>query len=134
MAAVALTVGQVHGHTTPNGFVKDSSDRQILMCFVALTAVAGTYAAADDATASALNTAIQNARRDGRTVTVRQACMAAPGKKADGTVIGLLAATVAANVMTAALTQADLTTEHANGALNDTFLEPIVLAVCYALS
>lgn len=134
MAAVVLTVGQVHGHHTPNGFVKDSANKQVFSCFIALTAVAGTYAAADDATASALNTAIQNSRRDGRTATVLQASMAAPGKKADGTVIGIGAGTVAANVYTAPLTQADLTTEHANGALTDTFLEPIVIHACYVLS
>lgn len=135
MATVALTVGQVHGHTTPNGFAKGSDNLQVMGCFVSITAVAGTYAAADDATATAVNNAIRDSRRDGRAVTLMRACMAAPGKKSDGTVIGFGSAAAPGNAssnnIVGQLTQADLATEHADGALNDTFLEPIVLFVLY---
>lgn len=131
MAAVTLTVGQVHGHTTPNGFAKASDGKQVLGCFVGITAVAGTYASADNGSAAAVGAAIAASRRDGRTVTLLQACMAAPGKKADGTVIGAKTVTVSTDALTMELTQADLSTEHADGALNNTFSDPIQLFVLY---
>lgn len=135
MATVALTVGNPHGFSTPNGFVKGSSGLQTVCCFVPITAVAGTYASAGDATASAVGAAIKSARKDGRDVTLLRAVMAAPGKKADGTVIGFgakaAAGTVSADTIVGQLTQADLETEHADGALNNTFLEPIQLFVTF---
>lgn len=137
MATVALTVGDIHSHATPHGYTTGSAaGKQVLTCLVELTAVAGTYASADDGTASAVGAAIAASRRDGRTVTLLRVAMAAPGAKADGTVIGTKnGATyldgVNSDDIVQQLTQADLATEHADGALNDTFSVPITLAVTY---
>lgn len=131
MPTVAATNFQIHGFTTPNGFQKASDGKQVVGCFVSFRTLAGTYAAADDATLSGVGAAIAASRRDGRTVTLMQAAMAAPGKKADGTVIGTLAPTVSSDAIIVPLTQADLSTEHANGALNDELSEPITLFVLF---
>ena len=136
MAAVTLSSYQIHGHTTPNGFTKASDGKQVLGCFVSIGAVAGTYASADNSSAAAVGAAIAASRRDGRTVTLLQACMASPGKKADGTVIGWRTAAanptgVSTDALLGELLQPDLSTEHADGALNDTFSEPITLFVLY---
>lgn len=131
MAAVTLTVGQIHSHETPNASTKASDGKNVLSCIVGITAVAGTYAAADNASAAAVGAAIAASRRDGRTVTLIAACMAAPGKLAAGTVIGAKTVAVSTDALTMELTQADLSTEVADGALTDTFLEPISLRVTY---
>lgn len=132
MATVAATNFQVHGFTTPNGFQKASDGKQVVGCFVSFRTLAGTYAAADDCTLTDVGAAIAASRRDGRTVTLLQACMAAPGKKADGTVIGAgPVSSVASDDIVLPLLQADLSTEHANGALNDELSEPITLFVLF---
>lgn len=136
MAAVALATLQVHNHTTPNGFAKASDGKQVLGCFVSVGSVSGTYASADNASAAAVGAAIAASRRDGRTVTLLQACMASPGKKADGTVIGFRTAAanptgISTDAVLGELLQPDLSTEHADGALTETFSEPITLFVLY---
>lgn len=131
MATVAVTNFQIHGYTTPNGFQKASDGKQVVGCFLSFRTLAGTYAAADDATLSAVGAAIAANRRDGRTVTLLDACMAAPGKKSDGTVIGTLGATISTDAIIVPLTQPDLSTEHANGALNDELQEPVTLFVLF---
>ncbi len=132
MAAVALTVGQAHGFTAPNGSEKETTgNKNILCCFVPITAVAGTYASADNANAAAVGAAIAATRRDGRTITLLSAAFAAPGKLAAGTVIGAKTVAVSTDALTMELTQGDLSTEVADGALTDTFAEPIQLFVCF---
>lgn len=131
MAAVAGTNLQVHGHTTPNGFAKASDGKQVLGCFVSIATFTGTYASADNASIAAVGAAIAASRRDGRTVTLLQACLAAPGKESTGTVIGAKTVAISTDAITCELTQADLSTEHADGLLVSDLLEPITLFVLY---
>src|SRR5258708_4921017 len=117
MAAVAGTNIQVHGHTTPNGFVKSSDGKQVLGCFVSVRTFTGTYASADNASIAAVGAAITASRRDGRTATLLRVVMAAPGKSSDGTVIGAKTEAVSTDAVTCELTQPDLSTEQADGLL-----------------
>jgi hypothetical protein len=116
MATVTATGVQVHGFTTPNGFQKASDGKQVIGCFVSMSGFAGTYAAADDATILDLVSIIRDARRCGKTPTLIAGCMAAPGREA-GAVVGVGAVAVDGVNLDFPLTQADLTTEHANAAM-----------------
>ncbi len=131
MAAVEGTNLQISGHTTPNGFAKASDGKQVLGCFVSIRTITGTYASAGNLNVAAVGVAIATSRRDGRTVTLLQACMASPGKESDGTVLGAKTVAISTDAITAELTQADLSTEHADGALTAELLEPLVLFVLY---
>jgi hypothetical protein len=132
MAAVTKLAVSVFGHSTPAGSQKKFSDnKEILTCQVACT-WQGTYASANDANVLALTTDIQNSRRDGRTVALYSAKMAAPGKEA-GVVIGATTVAVSGTGLTLVLTQADGTTRRADGAMS-AFDEPVVLDVTYTLA
>lgn len=131
MAAVTGTVQSVALHSTPFGPKKDSSGNEVLACLVVVT-FAGTYAAADDSSTASVNTAIANARRDGKTVTLIDACFCAPGSLA-GSIVGANSTAVSGGTVTAQLTGSDLSTELANGALG-TWDHGIGFYVTYKLS
>lgn len=133
MAAVTGTIVSVGAHRTPIGPVVDSVNKNILQCEIYCT-FAGTYATSDDGTIAAVNTAIQNSRRDGRTVVVLGACGASAGLEST-TPIGILAAGVShsAGTLTVQLTDGALTAEH-GAALLATFTRPIPITVTYNLS
>lgn len=133
MAAVIGTNIQAFGHTTPAGSQRKFSDGiALLTCFLTVGAFTGTYASADDATVDA-KTAIQNSRRDGKAVTLYSACAVSPGKEA-GVVVGMgPALTISGTNIVGQLTQADGSTERANGAMG-TFDEGLTLAVTYKLA
>jgi hypothetical protein len=117
MAAVTATVQNLSLVSTSGGPRRNSAGKEIESALVTVTPFAGTYVqGAGAATISAINTAIQNKRRDARVVTILQAAIAAPGSEA-GVLQGALACTVAANVISTQLTQADMVTERAATAM-----------------
>ncbi len=131
MAAVEGTNLQVHGFCTPNGFAKASDNKQVLGCFVSIRTITGTYASAGNLNIAAVGVAIATARRDGRTVTLLQACLAAPAKESTGTVIGAKTVAISTDAITAELTTDDFSAEHADGLLVSELLEPLVLFVLF---
>lgn len=131
MAVVAGTITNVFGHTTPGGPKVNGSGNAVLTCVIAAT-FTGTYAQSDNAQISAVPTAIQDSRRDGKTVTILQSCMEFPGDEA-GTIIGAKTVAVSTNDITLELTGSDLTTEHSGAALG-TMTSPIGFRVLYVLS
>ena len=85
MAFVAGTVVSVSNVTTPSGrsATGDTVPQDVFTCFIGVNFV-GTYVTytaptTDGGLVSVVTTAIQNARRNGKTVTLLSACGAAPG-------------------------------------------------------
>jgi hypothetical protein len=130
MAVVVGTVQEAFDFTEAQG--PGAATVKVMNCKVNVAWTAGTYAQADDANFVPA-TVIQDERRNGKTVTILSACAAAPGDE-NGTVIGAGACTVAAGTVTCPLTQADLTTERANGAMNATWNKPITFNVTFTES
>lgn len=131
MTTLAMTVASVFGFTTPAGPYQsgDSTPQQELGCFIMANFTTGdTYAQADDATISGVATAIQNARRNGKTVTLIGAATVASGLET-ATQFGLgMPTSFASGTIVAPVTGADLTTEHAGAAMG-TCNRPVCLAV-----
>lgn len=131
MAALVGTVVAVHSYASPHGPAKDSSGNPCEFALVDAT-FTGTYASADDATILTLPTQMANKIRNGKTITVLDISAAAPGKLSTGVVAGAKGASYATTTATATITQADLSTELADGAA--TVSEPISFAVMYISS
>lgn len=130
MAVVSGTIKNVFGHTQVLGPTGDSSGNPALCCYVSAT-FTGTYAQANDAQILAVDTAIQNSRRDGKTVTLLDACCAAPA--VGGSAMGAKLTAVSGSDLTMTLTKTTLAAEHddATGVINET---PIAFCVFYKLS
>lgn len=134
MAAVVGANVQVFGHETPAGSQQEFSDGvALLTCFLSIGSFTGTYVQGTGFTVNAA-TAIQNSRRDGKTVTPYSAMFVAPGKE-NGAVEGLgPGLTVTSPNITGLITQADGSTERAASAMNALFDKPFVIAVTYKLA
>lgn len=133
MAVTSASSVQVHSHNTPAGPAKDSSNNEVHCCYLSFI-LTGTYAQADNSIISGVPTLIQNMRRDGRAVTLlaQGLAFAAPGKE-DGAIVGVKTLAVSSNDITFEVTQADLSTEHANAAFG-AFDLPITIFVAYKLA
>lgn len=82
-------------------------------------ALSGTYAQADNAAISGAAAAIQNSRRNGKTVALKNAMLKQPARKAsdNSTIMAAKTVTVAGNDVTFEVTDGDWTTELAGGAV-----------------
>jgi len=133
MAAVTGTVQGVAGFTSGTGpspkHTISSDEYETEGAFVTVTFPAGTYAAADDAVFDAA-TAIQNSKRDGKTVTCLGGVFVSAGLE-NGTVVGAGACTISSGNIKCPLLQEDLSTEHADGAMNATWTRPLTFFVAY---
>ena len=128
MAVVSGTIQNVWGHTAVLGPAADSSGNPVLGCFISAT-FTGTYAA-ENAQILAVTTAIQNSRRDGKTVTLIDACCASPA--VSGTTMGADTVAKSGTGLTMNLTKTDLGTEHdAATVINE---NPLAFFVTYKLS
>jgi hypothetical protein len=120
MAVINAAVSSVFGFTTPIGPYQsgDSPAQQVLGCFVTANFTAGdSYVQADDAAITSVATAIQNARRNGKTVTVLSAATAAPGLEGTSAFgIGIPTAFTSGTI-SAPIVGADLATERTAGAM-----------------
>lgn len=133
MATVVGTIKSVSGFEQPAGptpkLTIATQEQRMESCLVGVIWPAGTYASNDDANFNP-QSAIQTTRRDGKTVTVLQACMVAPGNE-NGAEIGGGPCAVAANVVTVELKQEDMSTERADGAMSATWNRPVMFRVTY---
>lgn len=119
-----------------SGKVGSSADTSVKTCKVAVKWVTGSYATADDANFAAA-TAIQNCRKNGKTVTVRRVCAVSSGtyytSAAPTTLVRVVAGDFAVTTGTALgpLIQADLSTELTNATdlTTLTWTAPIVFQV-----
>lgn len=132
MAVVTGTVAQPFGFQTPAGpslnHTISSVEYETFCAFVPVTWVSGTYASGDNANFNPA--AMLETTRDGKTVTVLQACCVQAGQE-NGAIIGADACTVSANVVTCQLLQENLSTERADGSMSATWERPVVFAVWY---
>lgn len=115
MTVVTGAINQVHTLSTPIGPKYTAAGALVMGAFV-MASFSGTYAQSDDATLTAVPTALRAAMRNGKTCTLLSACFAGPGDE-NGTGIGAGLCTVSGTAITFPLTGSDLATEHANGAL-----------------
>lgn len=112
-----------------------ADEYDVWTCKVDVEFITTDYAQANDATISPA-TAIQNARRNGQTVTVIGCCGVKPGvlnlaaTPTTDTIVGVgVPSTIAASVITLPLTGEDMTTELTNATVLSTcsFKEPITV-------
>ena len=133
MATLNGTIREVFGFTTPLGPYKSgaATPQAVFGCYVTVDFTAGdVYAQADDATIAAVATAIQNARRNGKTVTLLGAAVAAPGLEGTSA-FGLgLPTSLATGGIVAPVTGTDLATERSNGAMGAAN-RPVCIFVCF---
>jgi hypothetical protein len=141
MAAVTAEIGNqtsysgsgVAEHSAPTGNKRTTAGAEILNCRIGIRAT-GTYAADDGFTLANANTAIQNSRKDGRTVAIISAGFSHPGK-VSGSTIGAKTISNSGNTISGLFTQGDLSTEWANGGMTlASFDELVWLNVCYTLT
>lgn len=132
MAITYGTISAVGQHSTNAGPVVNGSSVPIMSCVIAAT-FTGTYAQGNDSSILAIPTAIQDSRRDGKTVTMLSCCMEAPGLEATTPIGAGPLFTISGADVVFPLTTSDLATEHAN-ALLSTFTRPIQFRVTYSLS
>jgi hypothetical protein len=132
MAVVVGTVQEAFDFTEAQG--PGAATVKVMNCKVNVIWPTGTYAQADDANFVPA-TVIQDERRNGKTVTILSANFAGAGDE-NGTVIGAGACAVSTGTITCPLTQADLTTERANGAMSGASLwnKPITFNVTFTES
>lgn len=142
MAAAVGTVLRAWGFDAAQGtpVVNTVSSNGVIVktCRVAVQWPTGTYAQADNAT-FAPATVIQNARRDGKTVTILAACPVAAGRTqvtATPTTVAYpfaLACTVSSGTITTQLTGSDLTTELTDSTdlATLTWTAPVVFQVAF---
>lgn len=132
MATLSGTITAVGQHATNAGPVVNGSSVAVLSCVIAAT-FSGTYVQADDATITAIPTAIAASRRDGKTVSMVGFCFESPGLEGS-TVIGAgLPSSLSSTAAVFPLTGSDLSTEHA-GATLSTMTRPIQFRVVYTLA
>ncbi len=133
MAVVSGTITSVGQHSTNAGPVVNGSSVPVMSCVIAAT-FTGTYAQADDATITAIPTAIQNSRRDGKTVVMLGMTMESPGLEGTTPIgAGPLFTLSGGTAAVFPLTTSDMSTEHAGAALS-TFTRPILFRVTYSLA
>lgn len=133
MAIITGTVKEAFSAQTPTGLNQDSSSppQQALVCFITAS-FSGTYDTALHAQLTNVDTFIAGIRRNGKTVTLIDACGAGAGLYGSSptpmaaTVTSVSAGTIALN-----LTQGNLTTEFGNGGTVGPELTPIPLHVFF---
>lgn len=109
---------------------RTSAGASILHCKVAMT-FAGTYASAGNAQTLLLADAVEAFLHDGRALTLIDASWLAFGNL-NGSKIGAKTTAISTTTMTAELTQADASTEWADGAMSTTWVEPIVFSCTFS--
>jgi hypothetical protein len=105
-----------------------------------LFTVSGTYAQADNGILSGVPTLIQNSRRNGKTVTIRDAMLYQPARKsADPSLLmGLKTVAISTNDITFEITETatvntvEYTTEHADATAVPAQSTPFGLAVAFS--
>lgn len=123
----------VFGYTAPTGNKRTTAGLPIECCFVQVRA-SGTYAAGDGFTCANVHTAIQNARKDGKTVAIVNASAAHPGVY-NGSQIDAKTVASSGNTITGLFTTGDLSTEWSNGAMTlAAFTDPVTLFVRYTVT
>jgi hypothetical protein len=132
MAITDGTITSVGQHSTNAGPVVNGSGVPIMSCVIAAT-VTGTYAQGNDSRLLAVPTAIQNSRRDGKTVTMLGCTMEAPGLEGTTPIGAGPLFTISGADVVFPLTTSDMATEHSNAALS-AFTRPIQFRVTYSLS
>lgn len=133
MAVVTGTARSAFGFTSGTGPTLQSTissdEYETGGCFVTADFTSGTYASADNAQFDAA-TLIESGKRDGKTVTLMGACFVSAGQE-NGSTVGAKTVAVSGDNVTCELTQEDLSTEHADGAMNATWGKPITFFVSY---
>jgi hypothetical protein len=127
MAVVVGTVLEAFDFAESQG--PAASTVKIMSCKVNVVYTAGTYASADDSNFSPASV-IQSERRNGKTVTILQACFHSTGDE-NGSIVAADKCTVSGGVVTNQLLQSDFSTEHANGAMNATWNKPVTYCVTF---
>lgn len=111
---MAVTNGTIHSVAVK----KSSAVSPLQECDVLFT-MSGTYAQADNSSLVGVPTLIQNARRNGKTVTMVSVAVSTPATKTSNpaTIMAVKGPAISTNDVTFELTDGDYSTELANGAI-----------------
>lgn len=111
---MAVTNGTIHSVAVK----KSSAVSPLQECDVLFT-MSGTYAQADNSSLVGVPTLIQNARRNGKTVTMVSVAVSTPATKTSNpaTIMAVKGPAISTNDVTFELTDGDYATELANGAI-----------------
>lgn len=111
---MAVTNGTIHSVAVK----KSSAVSPLQECDVLFT-MSGTYAQADNSSLVGVPTLIQNARRNGKTVTMVSVAVSTPATKTTNpaTIMAVKGPAISTNDVTFELTDGDYATELANGAI-----------------
>ena len=142
MATLHGTISGIHGVTTPAGpGATDAANDDVFGLYITATWT-GTYAqlsgAGTGVDLTGVPTAIETFMHDGRTITLLQACLGAPGDETGVGAIGCGNITVSGTTLTGtssagfSLTGTDLTTEHGAGVLAVMDLPVHIYVTCKA--
>ncbi len=127
---MAVVSGTVHTVNTMEGYGGSVSSLQLAQV---LFTISGTYAQADNGILSGVNTLIEDSRRNGKTVTLRDAMCGHPATKASdpATILALKTVAVSTNDVTFEITDGDFTTELADATAVPTQSRPFALLVSF---
>lgn len=133
MAVVTGTARSAFGFTSGTGPSLQSTisgdEWETGGCFVTADYGAGTYASAGNAEVD-VATLIENGKRDGKDVTLMGACFVSAGQE-NGAIIGAKTVAISGDKITCELTQEDLSTERADGAMSAVWGKPLTFFVSY---
>ena len=132
MAAVVGTVGQAFGFApvVGPGPALITSTVRLMHCFVTITWPSGTYATGSGKATFAPATVIQSERRNGKTVTIRQAAFVGAGDE-NGANIAAGACTNSAGTVTCELLKDDLSTAHDEAGMSAVWNRPLTFCVSF---
>ncbi len=116
MAVVSGTVVGVTSIATPAGPQTTSDGKEIKCCIIDVTFPTGTYASAGNAQVLLVGAAIQSFMRTGKTIAMVDCAFAQCGVE-DALLVGAKTVAPSTQTLTCELTTADLSTEHADGAM-----------------
>lgn len=129
MAAVTGTITGVFD-ITESSPKRTTAGASIVNCKIAVT-FAGTYAAAGNSETLTVADAVEAFLHDGRALTLIDASWVAFGNL-NGSKVGAKTTAISTTTMTAELTQADASTEWADGLMSTTWVEPIVFSCTFS--
>lgn len=125
MAVVSGTVWSVH--TTRADAIHGLQEAEILFT------VSGTYATGEDGILSGVPTLIQNSRRNGKTVTMRDVMLSTPAQSGvtPTTFLALKTLAISSSDITFEITDNDYSTEYTNATALPALMRPFAIKVAF---
>lgn len=125
---MAVVSGTVHSvHTTRADAIHGLQEAEILFT------VSGTYAQADNGILEGVPTLIQNSRRNGKTVTMRDVMLSTPAQSgvSPSTFLALKTLAISSNDITFEITDNSYSSEYADATALPALMRPFAIKVAF---